>query len=179
MTWHFDGTTLPHNVANEGPEWTFRSGEPAPSGPAGTYTFSTPGTYTFACEIHTTTMRGSVTVSAPGQSPPPPPPPPTDQGPQPLFNTEAPPAGFERPDTTPPRLTAVRVRGQRLRFRLSEWARVTVRVKRGKRVVRTVRLRAEEGTRTLTVRGLRKGYRVELRAVDGSGNRSPIVTTKA
>jgi plastocyanin len=48
---------------------------PAPPGWSGSCTFNTPGTYTFICDRHESTMQGSVEVQAPGTTPPPPPPP--------------------------------------------------------------------------------------------------------
>jgi hypothetical protein len=64
-----------------------------------------------------------------------------------------------------------------VRFKLSETATVTVRVKRhgSTRTVKTGRVKALAGTRTVTLRGLRKGRdTVELRAQDPAGNRSAL-----
>jgi hypothetical protein len=72
-------------------------------------------------------------------------------------------------------------RGVRVRFRLSEPATVTVRVKRGKRVVKSARVQAPAGARTVTLRGkrLKKGrYKVEIGARDSAGNRSRLATKR-
>jgi hypothetical protein len=62
-----------------------------------------------------------------------------------------------------------------VRFRLSEPARVTIKVKRGRRTVKTKRVNARKGTRSATVRGLRAGrYRIEVRARDLAGNPSRV-----
>jgi hypothetical protein len=66
-----------------------------------------------------------------------------------------------------------------VRFRLSEPATVEIRVKRRGRgkVLRTVRVHAPAGTRTVTVRSrrLKRGrYVVQLRARDAAGNRSDL-----
>jgi plastocyanin len=87
-----------------------------------------------------------------------------------------------RPTISAPKLKALR-RGVRVRFRLSEPATVTVRIKRSgsRRVLASARVQAGAGTRTVTVRSkrLRKGrYVVDLRARDASGNRSALTTRR-
>ena len=72
-------------------------------------------------------------------------------------------------DTTPPRLSRVRLRGRRLSFTLSERATVTVRVA-GRRLVRT----RAAGRRSVRLPRMR-GRRVSVVAVDAAGNRSEVV----
>jgi plastocyanin len=178
VSWSFAGTAGLHNVASTGSNWSFRNGDPAIAPPAGAYRFDTPGVYAFVCEIHVTTMAGHVTVTdASGAPPPPPPPPPPSE--QPWPNDQAAPTVFEVGDHRRPRLTRVRAHrianGARVRFRLSEAARVTIDVKRGRRTVKTRRATARRGSQAVMVRGLRAGrYRVEVRARDLSGNRSRL-----
>ena len=73
-------------------------------------------------------------------------------------------------------LKAVRL-GATVRFTLSEPAAVTIRVKRGKSTVRTVRLSARAGQRSVTVRGsklVRGSYKVEIEARDARGNKAAV-----
>jgi plastocyanin len=183
VTWGFAGTTVFHNIASSGTNWSFRNGNPAVAPPAASFTFATPGVYSYVCEIHATTMVGTVTVTdVAGTPPPPPPPPPPSEQPWPNDqwpNDRQPPFEFEVTDEQAPALTRVRARriarGARVRFRLSEPGRVTIGFKRGRRTVKTKRVRAREGMRTVRVRGLRPGrYRVEVRARDLAGNRSRL-----
>jgi plastocyanin len=163
VTWRFDGTSLAHNVASTGTNWSFVTpfdGQPA------TYTFTAPGTYRFVCQAHAFTMNGLVKVGAAGPGPAP--------GDRPLPN------GSRAPgvDVRPPEFRRVRLHpqpgGARLRYRLSERARTIARVKRGGRLVWRRAARGRRGT--LRVRGLRPGrYRVALRARDFGGNPSRIV----
>jgi plastocyanin len=176
VTWSFAGTTGVHNVASTSPNWSFRSEFGTGQAPE-SFTFGAPGTYTFVCEVHASTMTGSVTVTDAGGNPPPPPPPPPPSE-QPFPNDAAPLGGFESGglDRKRPNLRRVRVKGlrhgARVRFRVSERARVAVRFKVRGIPVKTKRVRAA-GRRTVTVRGLRRGrYRVVVRAVDPAGNRS-------
>ena len=69
----------------------------------------------------------------------------------------------------------------RVRFRLSEPATVTVRVKRGRKVLKSKRVQAGAGTHSVTVRSkkLKKGrYTVEVLARDAFGNRSKLATKR-
>jgi plastocyanin len=187
VRWTFDGTTQPHNVLATSPNWAgFRSNPGVPA-PAAERTFTEPGFYAYVCEIHPNTMVGKVTVTdATGAPPPLPPPPPLSE--QPLSNDGALPSvpgtgelvletgGL---DTRRPTLSSVRVRragrGARVSFRVSERSRVTVRFKRGGRIVKTAKLSASGGYRGTFRKGLRAGrYRVELRAEDVAGNRSGL-----
>jgi hypothetical protein len=86
-------------------------------------------------------------------------------------------------DTVKPSLRAVRLTGARravrVRFTLSEPATVTVRVKRrgSRKVLKSARIQARAGTRTVTLRSkkLRKGrYAVDVQARDAFGNRSTL-----
>jgi plastocyanin len=193
VTWHFVGS-LPHNAAStSGPAWKVPpSGFPT-SGTA-SRTFSDPGTYPFQCDLHPD-MTGTVTVvgdpvptATPTSTPTPtqtatatPTPTPT---PQPGGGgTTTTPAPSPTPDTVKPtvgslKLTAAR-RAVRVRFRLSEPATVTIKVKRrgSRRVLKSARLQAPAGTRTVTLRSkkLKRGrYRVEIQARDAFGNRSTV-----
>ncbi|MDA0168385.1 plastocyanin/azurin family copper-binding protein [Solirubrobacter taibaiensis] len=177
--WTFDGTQQTHNVQPEvGATWMAASPLGTPAAPW-EHTFTTEGTYTYFCLVHPTTMRGTVEVTrAPIVPETPPPPPPLSQ--QPFANDAlgALPADKIARDRTKPTLTRVSVRrvarGARVSVRVSEASTVTIKFKRGVKVV----LRTEtsgNGNQTLTVRDrrLRAGrYRVELRAADVAGNTS-------
>ena len=76
------------------------------------------------------------------------------------------------------RLKAAR-RAVRVRFALSEPATVTIKVKRrgSKKVLKSARLQAPAGTRSVTLRSkrLKSGrYTVEIQARDAFGNRSSV-----
>ena len=179
VTWRFTGTTVFHNVASSGSNWSFRNGNPAIAPPPASFRFSTPGTYRFVCEIHATTMIGDVTVTdASGTPPPPPPPPPPSQ--QPWPNDQQAPLELDVADEKPPRLSRVRVaavpNGARVRFRLSERARVRVRFKQAGLTVKAAHRTFRAGARTLTVRDrrLRGRYRIEILATDLGRNRSRL-----
>jgi plastocyanin len=173
VTWTFLGTGSLHNVQSSSPNWSFESPVGAPAPTATAPPFTTPGAYDYVCRIHAQ-MTGRVLV---GDAPPPPPPPP---GQQPLPN-DSPDVGDVETgafDATGPRLRDVRVRrragGARVSLRVSERARVTVRVVRRGRTVKTEHA-SGAGRLRLTVagKGLRAGrYRVVVRAVDLAGNPS-------
>jgi plastocyanin len=174
VTWDFSSTTAAHNVASSSSNWSLSS--PIKTNPGHepvSYTFTAAGTYSFVCNVHPDTMKGTVSVDTA-----PPPPPPLSE--QPFPNDQPAPTVLEVTDHTRPALTRVRVsriaRGVQVRFKSSEPARVTVKVKRGKRTVKTRAVRVRRaGSRTARVRGLRAGhYRVELRARDLGGNRSRL-----
>ena len=59
VTWAWNEPVQPHNVA--GVDFAFGPTEITKSG-AVSFTFTTPGTYHFTCEVHPDTMRGTVTV---------------------------------------------------------------------------------------------------------------------
>ena len=87
---------------------------------------------------------------------------------------------FEVEEQVRPRLTGVRAaavrNGARVRFRLSERARVTVRFKLAGITVKSVRRTLGAGRRSLVVRDARMDgrYRVEVFARDLAGNRSRL-----
>ena len=174
VSWSFAGTTLTHNVQADpsGTPWEFKTPY-LTAGPTATRKFDAPGTYKFLCDLHKPFMIGTVTVTgADGAPPPPPPPPPLSE--QPFGNDTPPLSVFEVRDTVVPKLDRVKVsrvaRGMRVRFRLSEAGKVTVKATRGRSVIkRTVEV--AKGTRSVTVRGLKAGrYRVQVSAKDLAGN---------
>jgi plastocyanin len=175
VTWTFPGppSTAAHNVESDSANWTLAS-PIALNHPPVSYTFTASGNYAFVCRVHPGTMKGTVTVG----NVPPPPPPPLSQ--QPFPNDQPAPTVLEITDDTRPTLSRVRVarigHGVRVRFRVSEPARVTVRAKRGRRTVKstTVRL-TRAGSRAVTLRGLRAGrYRIDVLARDSADNRSHV-----
>jgi hypothetical protein len=85
-----------------------------------------------------------------------------------LIADPPPPPVVQPRDTTPPRLTRVRVVRRLLRFRLSEPANVKVVVRRG----RTLRLARPAGANRVKLRVRRGRHRVTVTAVDAAGNRS-------
>jgi hypothetical protein len=182
VTWHFDGAPSDHNVADAGTPPAWQSTYPT----IGTYarSYPDPGTYDFICQAHPQ-MKGRVTVGdgvgtpTPSPSPSPSPTPST----QPSGPTTPPPTGGSdsvKPTVKSVRPTALR-RGVRVRFTLSEPATVTLRVKRGRKVLKSARIQAAAGTRSVTLRSrrLKKGrYTVEVVARDTAGNRSLLATKR-
>ncbi|MDA0182254.1 plastocyanin/azurin family copper-binding protein [Solirubrobacter phytolaccae] len=159
------------------------------------HTFNLPGEYTFICQAHTNTMTGTITVTGDPVEPTPTPtatptrtatpvptvrptvtPAPTPAG----ENRDTPaPQGAARADTVPPALTNLKLkaqtRGAKVSFKLSESAAVTLRVKRGKATVRTVRASFRAGGGSVTLRRLPRGsYKVEIEARDARGNRAAV-----
>jgi plastocyanin len=165
-----------HNVRAKGTNWT---AEGDTSGFQ--HTFAATGEYDYVCSFHEAQgMIGKVIVTdATGTPPPPPPPPPPSE--QSFPNDQQPPTVFELVDEVRPKLKRVRVdgvrNGARVRFRLSEGARVEVRFKFGGVVVKRARKTFGTGRGRLTVRDRRMDgrYRVEVFARDLSGNRSAVV----
>jgi plastocyanin len=191
VTWHFDGSATYHNAESSNdvaadPTWEPYAGEFVNTG-SYSRPFNQPGVYTFVCAAHPTTMKGTVTVTGEPietatstatatASPPSSPPPDT--------HPDTPPPGATD-DSVKPTVRGVKTKtlrgGVRVRFRLSEPATVTLRVKRGRRVVKSARVQAPAGTRTVTLRGkrLKKGrYKVEIEARDSAGNRSRLATKR-
>jgi plastocyanin len=191
----------------EDPAWTAVN-TPLKNSGSEAYTFTKPGSYTYHCTAHPEQMQGTVTVEGdPVETPTPTPtptatatptpsatPPPggggstdtsgTTPAPPASSDTTPAPAGAARSDRAAPTITGVKLaaarHGAKLRFRLSEPATVTIRVRKAgsKRVVRTWRLAARSGRRTVMVsgRGIRKArYRIELQARDAAGNRSSLM----
>jgi len=211
VTWNFAGNAEFHNAAVAedvdvpSPAWKYPPGAFV-NGASDPNRYSSPvfaeeGVYEFLCQAHPE-MRGTITVSGEPvetQTPTPsvdptatatstPDPTPTTQpgggGGDDHTSTPAPTGGADavKPRISRVRATAVR-NGANVRFRLSEPATLTVKLKhKGKRgkVLKTVRVHAPAGTRTLRVRGqrLKRGrYVVQLRARDASGNRSSLATS--
>jgi plastocyanin len=177
VTWSFSGSTVLHNVASDSPNWSFRNDDPKVAPPPASFTFTTPGEYRFVCEIHESTMWGDVVVTDPSGAPPPPPPPPPLSE-QPWPNDQQAPRRLDVADEKRPRVSRVRAtavrNGARVRFRLSERARVRVRFRKAGVTVKTARRWFGAGARRLTVRDrrMRGAYRVEVLARDRAGNRS-------
>ena len=172
VNWSFAGTTSFHNVVNDSPNWSLTS-DGAIGGPTVSNKFDAVGIYQFVCFYHKSTMTGTVDVrGASGETAAPLPPPPPGQ--QPLGNDTPPLSVFEVRDRVAPKLDRVKVsrvaRGMRVKFRLSEAGKVTVKATRGRSVIkRTVEV--AKGTRSVTVRGLKAGrYRVQVSAKDLAGN---------
>jgi plastocyanin len=186
VTWHFDGSVQPHNAADATApvEWQVpESGLTT----TGSYprVFAQEGVYPFICQAHPQ-MKGTVTVGdppdpdpAPSPSPSPiPTPPPSGGG---HVHTPAPTGG--QSDTVKPTVASVKLtagrRSIRVRFRLSESATVTIKVKRSgsRRVLKSTRVQAPAGLRSVTLRSsrLKRGrYTVEIQARDAVGNRSSV-----
>ena len=172
VTWRFDGTATAHNVRSASANWQLDSPF-AVAGPPIERTFDAVGIYDFVCGLHPE-MTGTVTVG----NPPPPPPPPLSE--QPYANDQPAPTVFEVTDERRPRLTRVRVAGLdgavRVRFRLDEPGRATVRLQRGSRTLRRQGLTLRRaGSGTVTLRDVAAGtYRIEVRARDLARNRSRL-----
>jgi plastocyanin len=191
VTWTFANPTNPHNVVakpDSPTPWSTGDGFPVANHPnVGPITFDGAGTYTFQCQAHGG-MEGRVIVGDGGDPPPPPPPPPPPASPPPPGDTHpitpAPSGGTDTVKPTVRKLRAKALRhAVRVRFRLSEPATVTVRIKRrgSRKVLKSARVQAAAGTRTVTLRSkrLKKGrYVVEIQARDALGNRSKLATKR-
>jgi plastocyanin len=190
VTFAFPGPyTAPHNARSTSANWTYKSHEPSTDPTAvedPDYDFTTNGTYTFHCDAHsfmtgtitvtgaadpTSTATATATASAT----------PSTQPSDPGTNTPPPTGGTA--DAVKPTLRSfgatVKRRAVKVSFRLSENATVTIRVKRGSRVVKTVTKQLAAGKRSVSVRSskLRKGrYKIEVRARDASGNVSTLAS---
>jgi plastocyanin len=187
----------------EDPTWT-ATASPFVSSGQFSDTFTQPGTYTFICQAHPATMTGTVTVTGSPVTPTPTatstatatatttatatatstatPQPTVSATPTPSASasliTPAP-LGAARADTIAPTVSKLKLKarkgGAKLSFSLSEPASVTIRVKRGKKTVGTVRLAARAGSRSLTLRRLARGrYSVEIWARDARGNKAAV-----
>jgi plastocyanin len=202
VTWTFTPGSF-HNVQSTGTNWPepIPDDDPVPDHPDVTRTFSATGVYTFVCDAHPGSMDGSITVqdapvtptptvsptaspTATATAPPTGTPPPPPGGGSTHVHTPAP-SGIS--DTVDPRLSSLRLkalrRAVRVRFTLSEPATVTIRVKRrgARKVLKSARVQARAGTRTVTLRSkrLRKGrYTVQIQARDAVGNRSSLATKR-
>ena len=197
VTWDMNsGNFIPHNVkATGGPEadsnWTAYA-TVAKSEGTESFMFTQPGTYTYLCEVHRDVMTGTVTVTGAPVTPTPTrtaTPTPTASAtrtptPTPVMSVDRltpAPSRAAAGDTAAPAITGLKLKavasGARVTFALSEPAAVTIRVKRGKAIKRTVRLSARAGQRSITVRGanlVRARYVVEIEARDARGNRAAV-----
>ena len=170
VNWTWTGT---HNVQSVSGSWTIDDYEsPAQQ------TFASAGEFGFKCIFHPG-MEGKVTVTdATGAPPPPPPPPPPSE--QWWQNDQRAPTVVELARDLPPRLSRVRAAalpdGARVRFRLSERARVVVRFKLGGLAVKTASRTFRAGSHNLTVRDRRLSgrYRIDIFARDAAGQRSIV-----
>jgi plastocyanin len=173
VTWTFEENSF-HNVESTSSNWSMTNGPPGTTTPV-SYEFRKSGTYTFTCRVHVGAMDGTITVQGADL----PDPEPTVTATPTPTPTPTPSVQPSPPDTTAPTVSSVKVRtlrrGARVRFALSEPATVTLKLLRGTRVLKTVRVQAR-GVKTVTVRSakLRKGrrYRVQLLARDARGNTS-------
>jgi plastocyanin len=154
-----------------------------------THTFAAEGVYSFHCDAHPGAMDGTITVQDepvdPDPSPTPSPSPTPTPSPQPGTTHPTTPPPTPSADAVKPTVKSVKLkalrRAVRVRFRLSEPATVTVRVKRGRKLIKAKRVQATAGAHSLTVRSkkLKKGrYTVEILARDASGNRSRLATKR-
>jgi plastocyanin len=183
VTWHITppNTTAAHNAAGANdepndPTWKDYASDFTTNGTI-TRTFAQPGSYDFVCNAHPS-MVGTITVTGdPTGTPTPTPtatPTPTPTT-HPGGSTTPPPTPIEdavKPTVRRLKLKALR-HAARVTFRLSEPSTVTIRVKRGRKVVKSKRLQVAAGTRTVTVKKLRKGrYTIVVLARDAFGNRS-------
>lgn len=203
VTWDFAGAPgVTHNAQKDpeepptaDPNWEAFKTEYASSGREG-FTFTKPGTYHFVCGAHSRTMFGTVEVTGEPVEPTATPTETADPTITPRPTTTATPVPTARPgetittpaptgsavlDRTAPALTKFSLKAVRLgatvRFTLSEPAAVTIRAKRGKSTVRTVRLSVRAGTRSVTIRGsklVRGSYSFEIEARDARGNKAPV-----
>jgi plastocyanin len=187
VTWNFDGN-VNHNAAAANdvpadPTWKDYSGDFVTTG-SYSRTFTQPGDYQFLCQAHPAQMTGVIHVtgdpvetptSTPTTTPSatPTPTPTTHPG----GSTTPPPTPTE--DTVKPRVRSLKLKAlrhaARVTFRLSEPSTVTIRVRRGHKVVKTVRKQVAAGKRTVTIRSkkLKKGrYTIVVLARDAFGNRS-------
>jgi plastocyanin len=178
-----------HNASSRTPSWSFSTGGPSnPHTPnPDRATFTQNGTYEFVCDAHAVAMKGTIRVTG-GADPtssatstatasPTPSTQPSDPG------TNTPPPTGGTADAVKPTLRSIGATGKRrsvkVSFRLSENATVTIRVKRGSRVVKAVTKQLAAGKRSVRVRSskLRKGrYKIEVRARDASGNVSTLAS---
>jgi plastocyanin len=178
--------TAPHNAVASSGNWTWTSDPPSSDTRTKTTpAFSTNGDYDFVCAVHGG-MRATIHVQGGSTGTPTPTPSPTaTPTPTPTTTpTDTTPAPHASADTVKPsvrrlRLKALRRHAARLTFTLSENATLTIRVKRGHRVLKTVRVQARKGTHSVRLRNLRKGrYTIDVRARDAAGNRSRLATKR-
>jgi plastocyanin len=190
VTWHI--TSSGHNAASSNdvaadPAWTGYASAFSPGDY--TYTFSQPGSYQFICEAHPGQMKGTITVTGDPVG--------TPTATATATATVTPTAtatattqpggGGQTPapggtsDKTRPTVRSLQLKAlkhaARVTFRLSENATVTIRIKRGTKVLKTARVQLRKGLHRLTLRSakLRTGrYTIDISARDASGNRSKL-----
>jgi plastocyanin len=204
VTWDTSGSTNVHNVQPKSggdvdPNWAKFYGDYSNTEKY-SFTFTQPGTYTFVCEAHQPGMSGSVTVTGAPATPTATPSatattsatatPSATASPRATVSatpTATPGSTTPAPtrsallDKTAPTLSKLKLKavsgGAKVAFTLSESAAVTIRAKRGTSTLRTVRLSARAGTRSITVRGsklVRGTYTFEIEARDARGNKAPV-----
>ena len=203
VTWDInggDGQT--HNaVAGTGPAedpgWPQKEIVHLGNSGTGSYTFTQPGVYTYLCQVHAA-MKGQLTVTGSPVTPTPtssatatdtatatatatstplPSVSPTPTAAASNLITTPAPRGSSRADTVAPAVTKLKLKalkgGAKVSFSLSEPASVTIRVKKGKKTLGTVRLAARAGSRSVTLRRMARGsYSVEIEARDARGNKA-------
>ena len=169
VTWHWAGPDTNHSVTSDPGQADSFDSDPgktptaADHPPTDTFAhvFNTPGTFTYFCKVHPF-MTGKVTVPDPNGPP---------------------------PDTTAPKLTGLKASGGRkckkgakkckprptvLRFKLSEAAKVKVRVAKHKAANTTRSGKAGSNTIKLSTKKLPPGkWTIRLTATDAAGNSSP------
>jgi plastocyanin len=190
VTWHVDGPTA-HNAAAANdvpadPTWKDYTGNFVNNGGSDSRSFTQPGDYDYVCQAHDS-MKGTIHVTgAPTGTPTPTPSSTATATPTPTPTTQPsgggqtpPPGGIA--DTVKPTVRSIKLKAQhraaRVTFTLSENATVTIRVKSGSKLLKSVNVQARAGTRTVTVRSskLKKGrYTIEVRARDAFGNNSAL-----
>src|SRR4051794_1348919 len=173
-----------HNAVSSSANWSWISD--AATNAARTKTtpvFTANGDYDFVCAVHGF-MHATIHVQG-GSTATPTPTPSVTPTPTPTTHpVDTTPAPSPTVDTVKPtvrrlHLKALRHHAARLTFTLSENATLTIRVKRGHRVLKTVRVQARKGTHSVKLRGLKKGrYTIDIRARDAVGNRSSLATKR-
>jgi plastocyanin len=180
VTWHWDGPGTNHSVTSDSDSaqpFDSDATNPThvhPTGATFTVVFPTSGCFKYHCSVHAS-MHGQVQVGT-GVCPPPssggggggggggngPPPPPPPASPP--------------PDTAAPAFSAVKEKAKKLVFTLSEPARVTIKIRKVHKLVKTFHMSGKQGSNRfrLTHRGLKKGvkYTALVTAVDSAGNKS-------
>jgi plastocyanin len=201
VTWDYTGSQAAHNRKGEtGPagDTTWLVGTDFKTSGTDEHTFNLPGTYDFVCQAHPNTMRGTITVTGDPVEPTATPSPTATRTPTPVPTvrptvtpTATPagstmddrltpaPQGSVRADRTPPAITSLKLKartgGAKVSFKLSETANVTLRVKRGKSTLKTVRGSFRAGNGSVTLRRMARGtYRIEIEARDARGNKAAV-----
>jgi plastocyanin len=144
VTWTFKGPDLNHSVTGQG--FDSDPGNSMPLhviGDTFSHTFPEAGTFSYVCKVHSF-MTGKVVVG----TPPP-------------------------PDTTAPVIGALKVKGRKVSFSLSEAAHLKLTLKRSGAAARTSTRDGGQGANSIKLKKLRKGrYSLKLVATDEAGNHS-------